>query len=72
MYIRIISCQNVAEELETHECKKELNYRIGGNILWLSECENQYPRKLLSKSPTRNEQQNITTKDETGPKIVSE
>jgi len=30
----------VAEELETHECKKELNYRIEGNILWLSECEN--------------------------------
>jgi hypothetical protein len=62
----------IAEELEIHECKKVIDYRIEGNILWLSDGENWYPRKLLSRSPTQNEQQNRTTEGETEPKVLKQ
>lgn len=40
----------IAEEFEAHECikrKKVVDYKIEGNILWLYDGANWYPRKLL-------------------------
>ena len=38
----------IIEELETHECRKVLDYRIEGKILWLFDGEIWYPRKLIA------------------------
>ncbi|MFZ0511795.1 MAG: hypothetical protein WAM14_09335 [Candidatus Nitrosopolaris sp.] len=51
----------IAEETEFHRCKEVVDYRIEDDILWLSDGEKWYPRKLLApknkhpKVPTRNQ-----------------
>jgi hypothetical protein len=63
----------IAEELETHICKDVVDYRIDydSNIVWLSDGETWYPRKLLSSSssPTRNQHDFKHGEDSTEPKI---
>jgi hypothetical protein len=59
---RCIKCNKVliAEEFDTHACerrKKVKDYKIEGNILWLYDGINWYPRKLSitnRKSTTEN------------------
>jgi hypothetical protein len=70
----LFQCRNcgfsiVAEELEIHQCKRIKEYRIIANVLWVTDGQRWYPLKL-SKSPTRNEQQNRTTEGETEPKSL--
>jgi hypothetical protein len=66
----LFQCRNcgfsaIAEELETHQCKRIKEYKIIENVLWTTDGERWYPLKL-STSPT----QNRTTKDETEPKFL--
>ncbi len=42
----------IFEELESHECKKVTDYRIEGKILWLFDGEIWYPRKLINRKFT--------------------
>ncbi len=37
----------IVEEIELHECRKVVNYRIDGSILWLFDGKIWYPRKLI-------------------------
>jgi hypothetical protein len=43
----------IAEEYGTHNCKRVVDYKIEGNILWLNDGDKWYPRKLMS--PKRNQ-----------------
>ena len=36
----------IAEEKLLHECRKVLDYKIEGTILWLFDGDMWYPRKL--------------------------
>ena len=70
----LYQCRNcgfsvMAEELEIHRYKRIKEYKIITNVLWINDGERWYPLKL-SSSPTRNEQQNRTTKDETEPNFL--
>ncbi len=38
----------IEEEVDVHECRKVLDYRIEGKILWLFDGEIWYLRKLRS------------------------
>jgi hypothetical protein len=38
----------IAEERGFHQCKEVVDYKIDGDILWLSDGEKWYPRKLLA------------------------
>lgn len=47
----------IDEEKETHECRKVVDCRVEGSILWLFDGFTWYPRKLLhlskgQKNPT--------------------
>lgn len=38
----------IAEEVSTHQCKPTItDYKIKGDVLWLYDGTNWYPRKLL-------------------------
>ena len=43
----------IAEETKFHRCKQVVDYRIDGDILWLSDGTKWYPGRLMS--PTRNQ-----------------
>ena len=43
----------IAEEIDTHECRKVIDYKIEGKILWLFDGERWYPRKLRSTENLR-------------------
>lgn len=47
----------IAEELDFHECRKVLDYRIEGKILWLFDGEIWYPRKLRATENLHGEDQ---------------
>jgi hypothetical protein len=49
----------IEEELKTHQCKHVIDYRIEENILWLSDGQKSYPRKLLSRSSSKSEHPNL-------------
>ncbi|HYX55243.1 MAG TPA: hypothetical protein VE818_03715, partial [Nitrososphaeraceae archaeon] len=57
----------IADEAESHQCKRVVDYRIENNILWLSDGERWYPRKLVSP---KNKHPNTTPKDSTEPKLL--
>ena len=54
----------IEEEVSIHECKDAVDYRFDGDILWMSDGEIWYPRKLLQQ-PKSNK--NKTTDKETEP-----
>lgn len=54
--------QVIAEEISTHQCKRHVvDYKIEGNILWLYDGANWYPRKLLSVSRSMNKNTHFST-----------
>jgi len=67
--IRCIKCGRhlIVEELESHQCKHVIDYRIRDNILWLSDGERWYPRKLISP---KNKHPLTTPKDSTEPNFL--
>ena len=46
---------SIAEELDTHKCRRIEDYRIKDDILWVFDGEKWIPRKL---SPTESQQRN--------------
>jgi hypothetical protein len=58
----------IAEESGCHHCKEVVDYRIEGDILWLSDGEKWYPRKLLT-SP-KNKHPFKTPDDSTEPTLI--
>ncbi len=69
--LRCKKCGNslIAEELESHDCKKVVDYKIEGNMLWLSDGERWYPRKLL-RLPPKTKHPFSTPEDETEPRFI--
>ncbi|HEX6253057.1 MAG TPA: hypothetical protein VFZ55_02450 [Nitrososphaera sp.] len=63
----IFRCKNckrmlMAEELDSHACKSVvLDYRIEGDLLYVSDGELWYPLKLLH-APTKSEQPDRNTR----------
>jgi hypothetical protein len=76
MDTNFVRCRNcgyhiISEELETHQCKKVVDYRIEKNILWLSDGERWFPQKLLSQhSSPKSEHPKFTPEDGTEPNIL--
>src|SRR5215204_4894066 len=58
---------SIAEELDTHKCRRIEDYRIKDDILWVFDGEKWIPRKL---SPTESQQRNKTTGEPTEPLFV--
>jgi len=58
----------IAEEVDTHECKKIKEYKIVDGILWATDGQRWYPIKL--SSPTRNQHDFKHQDDSTEPIIL--
>ena len=58
----------IIEELETHGCRKVIDYRIEEQILWLFDGESWYPCKLRS---TENLHQKNQPQDEQSLKTIT-
>ena len=61
--MNIVNCSKcnrklIIEEVELHECRKVVDYRIEGSILWLFDGEIWYPRKLKTY-PTKFDTKNF-------------
>ncbi len=56
----------IAEEMENHDCKSVIDYKIEGDILWSSDGQHWYPIKLTPK----NKHPSKTPDDSTEPKKV--
>ena len=63
---RCIKCglQVISEEFQIHQCKKVIDYKIEGNILWVFDGRRWIPRKI---SPPKNKHSSSTPDDETEP-----
>jgi hypothetical protein len=57
----------IAEELETHECKKIKETKFESDIIWINDGEKWYPLKLTSP---KSKHPFSTPDDETEPKFA--
>jgi hypothetical protein len=57
----------IAEELQTHSCKKIENYKIEDNIMWVFDGEKWTPCKL---SPPKSKHPNFTPDDSAEPNFT--
>ena len=70
--MNITKCKNcgyslIDEELDSHICKKVIDYKIQGKIIWLFDGEIWYPRKIL---PPKNKHPFTTPEDSTEPNYL--
>ena len=59
----------IAEDTDYHKCRDVVDYRIEGNILWLSDGEKWYPRKLFG--PPKNKHPFKTPDDSTEQQMLT-
>jgi hypothetical protein len=79
LYNNITKCircglQIIEEESNLHQCRKLIDYKVEGTILWGFDGERWIPRKLLSlsskNSPPKSKHPFSTPDDETEPKVI--